>query len=43
MNISKKNSLELKKLDGMKFNIFNNSWEVSNDVSVNYIAKFIKN
>ena len=43
INISKKNSLELKKLDGMKFNIFNNSWEVSNDVSVNYIAKFIKN
>ena len=43
INISKKNNLELKKLDGMKFNIFNNSWEVSNDVSVNYIAKFIKN
>tara|TARA_Y100000590_G_scaffold450737_1_gene590915 strand:- start:30791 stop:31519 length:729 start_codon:yes stop_codon:yes gene_type:complete len=43
INISKKNNLELNKLDGMKFNIFNNSWEVSNDVSVNYIAKFIKN
>ena len=42
IKISKVNNLKLEKLDGMKFNIFNNSWEVSNDVSVNYIAKFIK-
>ena len=43
INISKENNLILKKLDGMKFNILNNEWEVSNDTSVNYIAKFVKN
>ena len=43
INISKKNNLIFEKLDGMKFNILNNSWEVSNDSSVNYIVKFIKN
>jgi len=32
----------LKKLDGMQFNILNNSWKVSDDTSVNYITKFIK-
>ena len=42
INISKKNDLILKRLDGMKFNILNNNWEVSKDTSVNYIAKFIK-
>ena len=42
IKISKKNNLELKKLDGMKFNILNNSWKISSDNSVNYIAKFIK-
>jgi 2-polyprenyl-6-hydroxyphenyl methylase/3-demethylubiquinone-9 3-methyltransferase len=43
INIFKKNNLSLKKLDGMKFNILDNSWNVSNDTSVNYIVKFIKN
>ena len=43
INISKKNNLILKKLDGMKFNVLDNSWKVSGDTSVNYIAKFIKN
>ena len=43
INVSKKNNLILKKLDGMKFNILDNSWKVSRDTSVNYIAKFIKN
>jgi len=43
INISKKNNLTFKKLDGMKFNILDNSWKVSNDTSVNYIVKFIKN
>ncbi len=43
INISKKNNLILKKLDGMKFNILDNSWKVSDDTSVNYITKFIKN
>ena len=43
INISKKNNLIFKKLDGMKFNILDNSWNVSDDTSVNYITKFIKN
>jgi len=43
INISRKNNLILRKLDGMKFNILDNSWKVSNDTSVNYIAKFVKN
>ena len=37
-----KNNLSLKKLDGMKFNILDNSWKISNDTSVNYIVKFKK-
>ena len=43
INITKKNNLSLKKMDGMKFNIFNNSWKVSSDTSVNYIVKLVKN
>ncbi|MDC3407699.1 bifunctional 2-polyprenyl-6-hydroxyphenol methylase/3-demethylubiquinol 3-O-methyltransferase UbiG, partial [Candidatus Pelagibacter ubique] len=43
IDISKKNNLSLKKLDGMNFNILDNSWKVTNDTSVNYITKFIKN
>jgi len=43
IKISKKNNLILKKLDGIKFNILDNSWKVSGDTSVNYITKFIKN
>ena len=42
-NILKKNNLSLIKLDGMKFNIFNDEWSISKDNSVNYIAKFKKN
>ena len=42
INISKKNNLIFKKLDGMKFNILDNSWKVSDDTSVNYITKFLK-
>ena len=42
INISKKNNLSLKSLDGMKLNILNNSWKISNDTSVNYIVKLIK-
>ena len=42
ISISKKNNLTLKKLDGMKFNILDNSWKVSGDTSVNYIIKFVK-
>jgi 2-polyprenyl-6-hydroxyphenyl methylase / 3-demethylubiquinone-9 3-methyltransferase len=40
---SKKNGLSLKKLDGMKFNLLDNSWKISNDTSVNYILKLKKN
>ena len=43
INISKKNNLILRKLDGMKFNILDGSWKVSSDTSVNYITKFVKN
>ena len=42
INISKKNMLSLKKLDGMKLNIFDSSWKLTNDTSVNYIIKLIK-
>ena len=37
-----KNNLYLKKLDGMNFNIIKDEWNVTNDLSINYIAKFIK-
>ena len=40
--ICKKNSLILKKIDGMKFNPVLNQWNVSLDKSVNYISKFKK-
>ena len=42
INILENNNLSLKKLDGMKFNILDNSWKVSNDSSVNYIIKLKK-
>ena len=42
IKISEKNSLSLKKLDGMKFNILDNSWKINKDTSVNYIVKFVK-
>ena len=37
-----KNNLNLKKIDGMNFNIINDEWNISKDLSVNYIAKFKK-
>ncbi|WP_415304142.1 bifunctional 2-polyprenyl-6-hydroxyphenol methylase/3-demethylubiquinol 3-O-methyltransferase UbiG [Candidatus Pelagibacter sp. Uisw_090] len=43
IKISEKNSLSLKKLDGMKFNLLDNSWKISKDTSVNYIVKLKKN
>ena len=43
ISILKKNDLNLDRVDGMNFNLFRNKWSVSNDKSVNYIAKFIKN
>ena len=38
-----KNKLKLKKIDGMNFNILKDEWNVSKDLSVNYIAEFKKN
>jgi len=43
IKISEKNDLSLKKLNGMKFNILDDSWKISNDTSVNYIVKLKKN
>ena len=43
INISKKNNLILKKLNGMQFDLLDNTWKTSNDTSVNYITKFVKN
>ena len=41
-NILKKNKLRLEKLDGMKFDLIKDEWEISADNSINYIAKFLK-
>ena len=38
-----KYDLSLNKLEGMNFNILKEEWSISKDLSVNYIAKFIKN
>ena len=38
-----KYNLSLNKLDGMNFNIIKDEWAISGDLSINYIAKFIKN
>ena len=43
IDISKNNNLTFKKLDGMKFNILDNTWKVCGDTSINYILKLIKN
>ena len=43
VKITKRNNLSIKKLDGMKFNILDDSWKISNDTSVNYILKLKKN
>ena len=37
-----KYDLSLSKLDGMNFNIIKDEWNISRDLSINYIAKFIK-
>ena len=38
-----KYDLSLNKLDGMNFNVIKDEWNISADLSVNYIGKFIKN
>ena len=42
INICERNSLNLKKIDGMKFNPIFDQWNISSDKSVNYITKFEK-
>ena len=42
-DVLKNNNFTLSKLDGMYFNIVKDEWKISKDLSVNYIAKFIKN
>ena len=43
IKICKKNSLNLKTVDGISFNPIIDKWNISTDKSVNYIAKFKKN
>ena len=43
INITKKCNLTLDDLSGVKFNLISDEWSISNDKSVNYIAKFVKN
>ena len=43
IRIQDKNNLKLENLVGMKFNLIKNEWKISNDQSINYIGKFIKN
>ena len=43
IKILKENNLNLDRIDGMKFNLLIDKWDIGNDKSVNYIAKFIKN
>ena len=42
IDILRKNSFKLDRLDGVKFNPITNEWKLSGDKSVNYISKFIK-
>ena len=43
VKILEKHNLKLEFLDGMKFNLIKDEWNISKDKSVNYIGKFIKN
>ena len=38
-----KYNLNIDKMDGMNFNILKDEWNISKDLSVNYIGKFVKN
>ena len=42
IEIGKKNNLKLAEINGVNFNLLKNEWIISNDESVNYIAKFKK-
>ncbi len=41
--ITSKNNFLADEIVGMKFNLFSNKWNISNDTSVNYISTFSKN
>ena len=43
ISILKKHGCYLEQIDGMKFNLILDKWNISKDKSINYIAKFIKN
>ena len=43
IDVTKTCDLSLDDLKGLKFNLISDEWKISNDKSVNYIAKFIKN
>ena len=43
IEILKKYNLKIELLDGMKFNLIKDEWNLSSDKSINYIGKFIKN
>ena len=43
IKISKKNKLQIINLDGLKYDMLEDKWKLSNDNSVNYIARFKKN
>ena len=42
ISICQKNSLKLRKIDGMSFNPLFDQWKITSDKSVNYITKFEK-
>ena len=42
ISVLKDNNLKVERIDGMKFNIITDKWNISTDKSVNYIGKFIK-
>ena len=42
IQFSKINNLKLNKLDGVKFNLFTDKWQISDDKSINYISIFKK-
>ena len=43
IRVLEKYNFNLKAIDGMKFNIIKNEWDISADTSINYIGQFIKN
>ena len=42
IELNKKNSLKLRNIHGVKFDVLQNIWKISNDKSVNYISEFHK-